>query len=203
MYRFKRFIRVPFYFLFLLINFTFVTWLRVMPYMKGNERRKRRAVVWHFVLSWAFWIALLAVIGWHDWLFVFFIPLLVTNFVASSYIATNHNLNPMVPVNDPLANSLTVTVPKWVDVLHFNFSYHVEHHMFPGVNPKYYPLIKKHILAEWSDRYFEMPFWKAMLALFSTPRVYYQRTKFIDPATNELYPTLGHGLEKQFMEKNQ
>lgn len=201
MYRLKRYIRIPFYALFLTINFTFVTWLRFIPYLKGTERVKRTTVLWQFIVPWTFWIALIGVIGWYDWLFVFFIPLLVTNVVVSSYIATNHNLNPMVSVNDPLANSLTVTVPKWVDVIHFNFSYHVEHHIFPGVNPKYYPLVKQHIKAMWPDRYFEMPFWRAMLALFSTPRVYYERTQFIDPATKEVYPTLGHGLEKQFMNK--
>lgn len=200
-YRLKHVIRVPFYIVFLTFNFTFVSLLRFIPYISGTERVKRATVWWQFVLPWAFWIGLIGVIGLHNWIFVYLIPLLVANFIASSYIATNHNLNPMVPVNDPLASSLTVTVPKWVDLLHFNFSYHAEHHMFPGVNPKYYPLIKQHILELWPDRYFQMPFWKAMLALLSTPRVYYQRTEFIDPATNELYPTLGHGLEKQFMKE--
>lgn len=28
-----------------------------------------------------------------------------------------------------LANSLSVTVPSWIDWLHFNFSHHTEHHM--------------------------------------------------------------------------
>ena len=35
----------------------------------------------------------------------------------------------------------TVTVPKVCDYLHSNFSYHTEHHLFPNIHPKYYPLI--------------------------------------------------------------
>ena len=107
------------------------------------------------------------------WLFAYVIPLLIANFIVMAYIATNHRLNPIVPVNDPLANCLSVTVPRWVDVLHFNFSYHTEHHLFPAMSSKYYPLVKEKIKEMWPERYHEMPMTKA-LALWNTPRVYYQ-----------------------------
>lgn len=196
MYRFHPLIRSVSHVIFLTFNFSFVSLLRVLPYLTGKKQRKRWTILWQFLLPWSFWIGLGFVIGWNDWLFVFVIPLLIANVIVSSYIATNHNLNPMVPVNDPLANSLSVTVPKWIDVLHFQFSYHVEHHIFPGMNPKYYPLVKKQILRLWPERYHCMPFVKALVLLWKTPRVYYRRKSFIDPATKHLYPTLGHGLEQ-------
>ena len=89
------------------------------------------------------WISLLFIMGPGKWLFAYVIPLLIANFIVMAYIATNHRLNPIVPVNDPLANCLSVTVPRWIDVLHFNFSYHTEHHLFPAMSSKYYPLVKR------------------------------------------------------------
>ena len=113
------------------------------------------------------------------------------------YISTNHRLNPLVPVNDPLANSLTVTVPKWMDILHFNFSYHTEHHLFPGINPKYYGLVKKEILRLYPERYHEMPLIDALKLLWSTPRIYYNGDKLIDPNKKKIYNSLESGLNKK------
>jgi fatty acid desaturase len=111
-----------------------------------------------------------------------------------AYISTNHFLNPYVAVNDPLASSLTVTVPKWVDVLHFNFSYHTEHHIFPTISSKYYPLIKQQIKKMWPDQYHEMPMGQALRALWKTPRIYYKNIELIDPKENNVYGSLGNGL---------
>jgi fatty acid desaturase len=110
------------------------------------------------------------------------------------YISTNHRLNPLVDVNDPLANCLTVTVPKWVDVLHFNFSYHTEHHLFPAMNPKYYPLVKAEIVKQWPERYNQMSLVRALITLWKTPRVYHGKDDLLDPHGNKLFSTLGNGL---------
>ncbi len=129
------------------------------------------------------------------WLFAYVIPLLIANFIVMAYIATNHRLNPIVPVNDPLANCLSVTVPRWVDVLHFNFSYHTEHHLFPAMSSKYYPLVKEKIKEMWPERYHEMPMTKALAALWNTPRVYYQGSELVDPHREHFYGSLGNGLD--------
>ena len=164
-------------------------------YIKNMVLREKFVVVVQLALTWLTWIGLLLLIGWQKWIFAYLLPLLLGNFIVMAYISTNHRLNPLVPINDPLANSLTVTVPKWIDVLHFNFSHHTEHHLFPGINPKYYPLIKAHIKHLWPDLYNEMPLNKALLALWKTPRVYYQKERFIDPHLGDLYRTLGNGLD--------
>ena len=36
--------------------------------------------------------------------------------------------------NDPLENSMSVTTLPVIDRLHFNFSHHVEHHLFPNMS---------------------------------------------------------------------
>ncbi|MBO8157374.1 MAG: acyl-CoA desaturase [Bacillaceae bacterium] len=194
-YRIPFFLRSIFGFIALAFTFSFHSFRMFLIYFREFKSGKRMKVFMQFILPWASWIGLMFVIGFTNWLFAFLLPLLIANFIVMSYIATNHRLNPLVPVNDPLANSLSVTVPKWVDILHFNFSYHTEHHLFPGMNPKYYPLVKKHIKNMWPERYHEMPMWKAMYALWKTPRVYYQKDKLIDPEEQHLYNTLGSGLD--------
>jgi fatty acid desaturase len=163
----------------------------------GDFKPRDRAMV-RFQLIWpiALWLSLLVWLGPYKWLFAYVLPLMMANFLVISYIATNHQLNPLTEVNDPLANSLTVTVPRWVDVLHLNFSYHTEHHLFPGMNPKWGPLVKAEIKRQWPDRYHEMPFTLALATLWRTPRVY--STNFVDlvdPDKGMAYGTLGHGLQ--------
>lgn len=166
---------------------------RFLPEM---PRRERPVVVAQFLLPVATWVALGAWIGFRDWVFAYLVPLLVANFTVMSYIVTNHLLSPLTPVNDPLANSLSVTVPRWVDVLHFNFSHHTEHHVFPGLSSKYAPLVKRWCKTLWPERYHEMPHWRALWLVCTTPRVYERPTALIDPVRQQAYPVLGHGLER-------
>ncbi|WP_096202978.1 fatty acid desaturase family protein [Bacillus sp. FJAT-45350] len=166
-------------------------------YVRSFKPSKRPMVWFQMLFPWAVWISLLGWMGFSNWLFAFVIPLFIGNAIVMAYIATNHRLNPIVDVNDPLANCLSVTVPKWLDVLHFNFSYHTEHHLFPAMNPKHYPMVKAHILKKWPERYFEMPFGKALIALWKTPRLYQDKTELVDPTPGNVYDTLGNGFDQK------
>jgi fatty acid desaturase len=187
--------RALFSFMALTVTFSAHSTKMFIHYIKKFDTKERRGVLIQFILPWTVWIGLLFVMGLEKWIFAYFIPLLIANFIVMCYISTNHRLNPLVPVNDPLANSLSVTVPKWVDVLHFNFSYHTEHHLFPGMNPKYYPLVKKHIKNLWPERYHEMPLTRALKALWKTPRLYYHQNELIDPNQGRVFGSLGNGLD--------
>ncbi|MBM7095018.1 MULTISPECIES: fatty acid desaturase family protein [Alteribacter] len=195
MYRIPFTIRALSGFIALAFTFTLHSSHMFVTYIKDFNKEKQVKVWVQFILPWATWIGLLLWIGPVKWIFAFLLPLLIANFIVMAYISTNHRLNPLVPVNDPLANSLTVTVPKWVDVLHFNFSYHTEHHLFPGMNPKYYPIVKRRIKDMWPDRYHEMPMSKAMIALWKTPRVYFEQDQLVDPTRAAAYGSLGNGLD--------
>ncbi|WP_026703159.1 fatty acid desaturase family protein [Salibacterium aidingense] len=193
-YRLPLFIRAFFAFASLSIQFSVHSLKMLGIYLKEFKPRKQPEVLLQTIVPWASWISLLFFIGFENWLFAFLLPLLIANFIVMAYISTNHRLNPLVPVNDPLANSLTVTVPKWVDVLHFNFSYHTEHHLFPGMSSKYYPLVKEQIKKMWPDRYHEMPMSRALKALWQTPRVYFNQNELVEPYSNQSYGSLGNGL---------
>jgi fatty acid desaturase len=89
------------------------------------------------------------------------VPLLITSAVVASYVLTNHGLRPVDDGHDVLAASTTVVVPEFVNTLHSNFSYHTEHHLFPTMNAKYYPLVAALFKARFPDRYHCIPFSEA------------------------------------------
>lgn len=181
--------------------FSFHSFLMFLRFAPTFPKRKDRIIaVVQFLLPLSLWIGLLVLIGPGNFLFAYVIPVLVANFIVMSYIATNHMLNPLTPVNDPLANSLTVTKWKWMDILHLNFSFHTEHHIFPSMNPKYAPKVKALAKELWPDRYHEMPHWKALVALWRTPRLYHEHgNELADPKRELAFPVLGQGLDPQDM----
>ncbi|MBO8141792.1 MAG: acyl-CoA desaturase [Firmicutes bacterium] len=193
LYRIAPVLRSFFTFAAFSVWFSFHSFMMLLRFAPEFPARERRVVTAQFLLP-ASGAVLLAAWLRGDFLYAFVLPLLVANFIVMSYIATNHLLNPLTPTNDPLANSLTVTVPRWVDTLHFHFSHHTEHHIFPAVNPKYAPQIKAAVKRLWPERYNEMPHWKALLTLWRTPRLYRDNTSLIDPVRELTYPVLGHGL---------
>lgn len=175
---------------------SFLMWRRFLPEFPEQERK---VVAFQFYAPLAFWIGLGIWLGPKKFLFAYIIPLLVANFTVMSYIATNHLLNPLTHTNDPLANSLTVRTLPIIDMLHFNFSYHTEHHIFPRMNPKYHPALQAKVKERWPDRYCEMPHWQALLYLWRTPRLYRDAGpnahQLVDPGQGLAYPTVGYGLE--------
>lgn len=101
---------------------------------------------------------------------------------AMAYIYTNHFLSPLTEVNDPLLNTLSLKVPRWLDALHLNFSHHVEHHIFPGLNTDYYPMVRRLLIDRYGDRYKQLPAARAWQLLMATPRYYRNSTTLVNQA---------------------
>ncbi|NRT75682.1 fatty acid desaturase family protein [Clostridium beijerinckii] len=194
-YKLPLWFRSLFSFSALSISFTLHGTRMFFIYVKEFKRQKSIKLWIQFILPWIIWIGLFFLVETDKWIFSYLLPFLIGNFIVMCYISSNHRLNPLVPINDPLVNSLSVTVPKWLDVLHFNFSYHTEHHLFPGMNPKYYSLVKEEILKLWPDRYHQMPLLSALKLLLKTPRIYYNNEELIDPRNKRIYTSLEKGLK--------
>lgn len=110
----------------------------------------------------------------------YFLPIWIGYAGVMFYIYTNHMISSLNPVNDPLANSLSLRVPRLLDKLHFNFSYHTEHHVFPGINSDYYPIIQRLLQKLYPDRYNLMNASEAWRTMLRTPRHYLNETVFTD-----------------------
>lgn len=125
-----------------------------------------------------------------NWLWVVVLPIAAQNYLLVSYIATNHNLSPLTSENDPLANSLTVTSHPVVEFFTLNFGYHVEHHLFPTVSPRHAKKIHVVLIKKFPESFKVMSKWKAMKALYSTPRIYKSANVLVHPETMQTFDTI-------------
>lgn len=149
----------------------------------------RRALI-ETALGVAFWAALGAIVGFVPFVFVYLLPLIVANAIVMVFIMTNHNLSPLTPINDPLVNSLSVTLPRLLEWLTLGFGYHVEHHLFPAMSTRHGPAVRAAVLANYPGRYQSMPLFRALGRLYRTARVYSNNTTLIDPPSGMTWPTL-------------
>lgn len=133
-----------------------------------------------------FWCWLAFQIGVRGSLFVIVIPMLVANTVVMSYIVTNHLLMPLVDDDDQLASSMGVTTHPWLDAVHFNFSHHAEHHLFPALSSKYFPRVRAKLREYAGERFLTPPHWKALLMVFRTPRIHVGKDVLVDPASGRV-----------------
>ncbi len=169
--------------------------LLILRRFRTHLKARDRTVAYLQTLApYLLWLGVALLVGWPHFLLIYLIPVLIGNFVVIAYIATNHGLNPMTQTNDPLANSLSIINPRWLDFLHLNFSHHVEHHVLPGVNPLHGPMVKAVLKRLYPERYHELPWGAALRALWSTPRFYgSDRVSFVSPE-GLISGSLGHGL---------
>jgi fatty acid desaturase len=104
--------------------------------------------------------------------FSYFLPVGIGYAGLIFYIYTNHLLCQMTDVNDPLINSVSLRVPKLFDKLHLNFSHHTEHHIFPGMNSDYYPMVRELLEIHYPERFNLLDAGDAWKLLMNTPRHY-------------------------------
>jgi fatty acid desaturase len=153
--------------------------LRAQQHELLSARQQRIALLESGLAAGA-WVALALVIGLPAFMFAFLLPLLVANAIVMGFILTNHSLSPHSDVNDPLFNSLSVTLPRWMEWLTLRFGFHVEHHVFPWMSSRHAPGVRSLLIARWPERYQSMPLLRAMRALHVTGRVYKNPTTLTD-----------------------
>lgn len=139
----------------------------------------------------ALWVTVAVLVGPLAFLFAYVLPLLVGNALVMAHILTNHSLSPQTEINDPLVNSLTVTVPRWFGWLTLGFGFHVEHHLFPAMSTRHARSVRSELIQRWPDRYRSMPLTRALQTLHRTARVYQDATTLCDPRTGKRWSVLG------------
>ena len=156
----------------------------------GMSRREHWRAICETAFGIGVWVTLALLIGGWAFLFAFVLPLVVANVLVMSFILTNHSLSPLTEVNDPLLNSLSVTVPRLLNWTTLGFGFHVEHHLFPSMSLRHAPRLRQLIRARWPERYQSMPLFRALTHMFRTPRVYREPTILVDPRNGREWPTL-------------
>lgn len=110
-----------------------------------------------------FWTAILYFIS--SWLGVIalFISWMTFSVSTITFIITQHLRNPVfIDVPDPLLTTTSVIIPRWLDKLIDWHSFHVEHHIFPGINFDYYPMISQKIKEKFPKKYQRLPILQAI-----------------------------------------
>ncbi|MEG4286448.1 fatty acid desaturase [Microcoleus sp. A006_D1] len=110
----------------------------------------------------------------------YILPIALGHAGAMFYIYTNHMGCRMTSINDPLINSASLRVPKIFDLLHLNFSYHTEHHIFPSINSNYYPMVQELLQIHYPERMNLIDAGEAWRLLMQTPRHYQDEVTFTD-----------------------
>jgi fatty acid desaturase len=90
---------------------------------------------------------------WSAYIWASPLAIFFTSAVVMIYVFTNHFLNPLGDGTDPVKATTSVIVPTMFDRLHFNFSYHTEHHLFPNMNSVYYPDLSRLLVERFSGEY--------------------------------------------------
>ncbi len=153
----------------------------------------RRALA-EFGLAVGFWAAVAVLVGVVPFVFVYLIPLPIANAVVMVFIMSNHGLSPLTPEqNDPLVNSLSVTLPRVLEWLTLDFGFHVEHHLFPAMSTRHGRAVRTALRARYPERYQSMPLTRALRTLYTTARVHQDHVTLVDPTTGQTWPTLVPG----------
>ena len=145
-------------------------------------QKDRWAIAWEFLGILVCHLTLLFYLGFHPLklALAYFIPIGIGHSGAMFYIFTHHLMCRMTEVNDPLINSVSMRLPKLVDLLHFNFSYHTEHHIFPSMNSDYYPAVQELLETHYPGRMNLIDAGEAWRLLMTTPRHYKDEVTFVD-----------------------
>ena len=166
---------VLFHFVTYIVRHTFTTLLpdEAKPSIVTAKPRytgfRRLAIFAEIVWLGALQVGIWHLVGgeWARYVWASPVALLVASSVMMAYVFTNHFLNPLCEHADPLIGSTSVIVPRWMDWLHDNFSYHTEHHVFPGINPRHFPAVSRLLAEHFPERYQRIPFREAWRRLWA------------------------------------
>ncbi|MCB0384589.1 MAG: fatty acid desaturase [Bdellovibrionales bacterium] len=157
---------------------------------KGFHRLNHLRINGEIVVIWSVHLLGTWFIGMDQFLWTHLIPFAVMNYIVMSYISTNHMLMPLVKQPDVFESSLTVRNWSLLEWLNLNFGYHVEHHLFPEVNPCHAKLIHQQIHQQFPGRLKEMKKSQALARLYRTPRIYDGTKGLVDPYSGQKFETL-------------
>jgi len=132
----------------------------IVPYKPAFSSKQRSQITAELI------IVALGQIGIFYYLWAGPVAYLVVSSVVMFYVFTNHFLNPLSEHSDPLIGTTSVIVPKLLNQLHNNFSYHTEHHLFPTMNSDYYDHVSKILQNQYKDRYHQLPISEAWRQLW-------------------------------------
>lgn len=141
---------------------------QIVTFKPNYSKREKRIIALEFLYIFCFQMFLFFLLGFKKYLIVSLVSWCIYSASVILLIITQHLQNPVFKVAaDPLLTTTSVVIPKWLDRIIDWHSFHVEHHVFPGLNFDYYPLLSKHLQELFPERYQRVEFLKALKDSFS------------------------------------
>ncbi len=127
-----------------------------------------RQVFFELLYILSFWTFIWVIVGFSNAIWISLISWYTYSSLVILFIITQHQRDPVfIEIADPLLTTTSVIIPHWLDRIINWHSFHVEHHIFPGINFDYYPIISKGIREMYPDKYERIPLFKAVNEAFS------------------------------------
>lgn len=139
----------------------------IVTFRPRYNRKDQIKIFFEYFYQIVFWISIITFIGGvKGWVFA-----LGSWFVYSSvviiFIITQHLRDDVfIETADPLLTTTSVIIPVWLDKLIDWHSYHIEHHLFPGINFDYYKDLSVHLKGKFPKRYTRIPLLQALKECF-------------------------------------
>lgn len=146
-------------------------WRTGSRYDTRMSPKVRGLAAFEFLWSAGLYFAFFAWSGFSPWMALFlWVMYASATTLDGLYIATNHLLCGYdAEEHDPVQQTVSLTMPAWVDFLHLRFSHHTEHHLYPTAGPANYPAIRQALREHFPQQYLEMSMAKAVGLLFQSP----------------------------------
>jgi len=135
----------------------------IVTYKPNYTKREVRKVFFEVVFILCFWSIIWVVLGLKIGLIFSLISWYTYSALVILFIITQHQRDPVFKdIADPLLTSTSVIIPSWLDRILDWHSFHVEHHVFPGINFDYYPHVSKELQKQFPERYERIPLFRAV-----------------------------------------
>lgn len=139
----------------------------IVTFRPKYTKREQKKVVLELTYIILFWGTIWALLGIVQGLLVSILCWTTYSASVIILIITQHQRDPVFQkIADPLLTTTSVRIPKWLDRIIDWHSFHVEHHLFPGINFDYYPQLSSEIKKQFPEKYDQLPLIQALREVF-------------------------------------
>jgi fatty acid desaturase len=140
----------------------------IVTHKPNYTRLEKRRIWFEFIYIIGFQSVIGACLGLETYLLFSLISWTISSTILISMIITQHLINPVYKDQpDPVLTTTSVRIPRWLDRIVDFHSFHIEHHVMPGINFDYYPQVSHLMQNMYPDRYTSKPFLSAIIESYN------------------------------------
>lgn len=140
----------------------------IVTYKPNYTKKEVQFISFELLYIFVFWETIWLYLGIGTGMVVSLISWYVYSTAVILFIITQHHRDPVFKeTSDPLLSTTSVIIPSWLDRIIDWHSFHIEHHIFPGINFDYYPQLSQEIRNKYPQKYERISLWQAIKEAYS------------------------------------